>query len=129
MSHAIFSDAAQAALRAKHPPFRGVKPGPAAKRTPPARRPEKALPMPASVRGVALEVCSARGVTLDQLTGLRGVVRLCAARDEAMWRASEIRNASGGRLHSLAQIGRYFGGRDHTTARAAILRHERRMVG
>lgn len=58
--------------------------------------------------------------------------RLVHARQEAFWLARQQRRASGKcaghAQHSYPQIGKFFGGRDHTTVLHGKRQHEKRML-
>ncbi len=60
------------------------------------------------------EVCRFYGVTLAELTGDKRTRRIVLPRQVAMYLARELTDAS------LPQIGRAFGGRDHTTVMYAV---------
>lgn len=79
------------------------------------------------IRAIAEEVAARHGYEVKDLIGPSRYKRLCAARFEAMWLARRERRADGLYLYSMPQIGRFFGGRDHTTVLNAIRRHEERM--
>lgn len=71
---------------------------------------------------VAEEVCQAREVTLVELRGLSRVARIATARAEFMALAyAETKQ-------SLPAIGRWLGGRHHTTILHGIRAHERRAA-
>ena len=63
----------------------------------------------ATIADVMKAVCEHHGVTIDQLKSKRRTQDLALARQTAMYLAREIVGAT------LTQIGRAFGGRDHTT--------------
>jgi chromosomal replication initiation ATPase DnaA len=79
-------------------------------------------PMPEWARPIAQEVADRHGVTVEQLTGLSRLGRIAHAR-QAAYAALRSRGQV-----SLYQIGCWFGGRDHSTIRAGILRHEKRAT-
>lgn len=58
--------------------------------------------------------------------GRRGPDPVVLARDEAMWRYRQEVRPNGSRF-TLTQVASAFGLKDHTSARTAIARHERRM--
>ncbi len=60
------------------------------------------------------EVCRFEGLTLSELTGDKRTRRVVRPRQIAMYLARELTDAS------LPQIGRAFGGRDHTTVMYAV---------
>lgn len=62
-----------------------------------------------SMRDIALAVCRCFGFTLAELKSPVRRQSLVAARNVAMWLTRELAGKS------LQEIGRYFGGRDHTT--------------
>jgi chromosomal replication initiator protein len=61
------------------------------------------------LRRVAHETARRCGVALSELRGMSRRRSVVAARNLAMWLARQLTG------HSLARIGAYFGGRDHTT--------------
>jgi chromosomal replication initiator protein len=65
---------------------------------------------------IILQTASERDLSASQLTGKQRTARIAQARHEAVLRAHET-----GR-YSLSQIGRAFGGRDHTTILNSIKR-------
>lgn len=71
---------------------------------------------------IALEVCQARGVTLDDLRGRSKAKAVAWPRQEFM----ALAYAQAGQ--SLPAIGRWLDGRDHTTVMQGIRRHERRAA-
>lgn len=75
---------------------------------------------PNRMRLIAQQVAEAHGLTVDDLVGPKLPKRYVHPRHEAMWR---IRHLG---VFSLTQVGRFFGGRDHTTVRHGVQAHERR---
>jgi hypothetical protein len=61
------------------------------------------------------------GLTADQLNGAQRNANIVRARHEAMWLISKCTG------WSLVQIGKAFGGRDHSTVISAIRRHQERI--
>lgn len=74
-----------------------------------------------SAREIIAEVAERHNLTPADLSGERRTRLIAAARQEAMY---ELRQRT--RL-STPQIGRYLGGRDHTTVLYGILAHQRRI--
>lgn len=70
---------------------------------------------------IALDVGKKHGVKLNEITSIRRARYIVLARDEALWRCRNETSLS------FPQIGRLFGGRDHSTILVAIRRHEKRM--
>lgn len=68
----------------------------------------------AKVREIAFQVCHVSGVSYVDLISHRRQADIVRARQFAMWRA---KNET---LRSYPEIGRRFGGRDHSTAIAAV---------
>lgn len=66
-------------------------------------------------------ICIKYRLTMDELVGDRRSARIARPRQEGYWLASKLTGCS------LAQIGAYFGGRDHTTILHGIRRHEERL--
>jgi hypothetical protein len=86
--------------------------------TPPA---DAELP-PITVAEIAKQTAERYGVTVNEIKSARRGHRLVCARQEAMWRA---RNETS---HSLPCIGRFLGGKDHTTVIYGIRKHEERIA-
>lgn len=80
------------------------------------------LPTPSapSMAAIALEVAERYDLTVDDLRGRDRDRYLSRARQEAMWHM--VQNGK-----SLTQIGRFLGGRDHTTIIAGAKAHALRM--
>ncbi len=72
-------------------------------------------------RRIALEVCSKHQIQLNELISPRRSREVVRARHECFWRLKKETSLS------FPQIGRYFGGRDHTTVLHGIRAHEKRM--
>lgn len=88
---------------------------------------------PMSLHEVAFYVAAKHGVSVADLTiphGEEGAMRwdVSHPRQEAYWLASKQRRSDDKRRHSLPQIGRFFGGRDHSTVIFGIRAHEKRMA-
>lgn len=81
------------------------------------------IPMSGTPRwkAIALEVAAKHGVRFNDLLSTRRNRASVAARHEAFWRCREETNMT------LPQIGRMFGGRDHSTVTHGIQKHEKRM--
>jgi hypothetical protein len=70
---------------------------------------------------IAREVCEKHGVSMIDLVSARRDKKVAVARHEAFWRCrTETRL-------SLPQIGKRFGGRDHTTVLHGVNKHKERM--
>lgn len=76
--------------------------------------------MPAWKR-IALEVCVKHQIGFNEIISHRRDKYVVAARQEAMWRCKNETPMS------YPEIGRRFGGRDHTTAIHSFKAHEKRM--
>jgi len=63
---------------------------------------------------IARVVCEVMGVRQDQLTGSSRARRTCQARQSAMYLARQLTDAS------LSEIGRFFGGKTHSTVKYAV---------
>lgn len=68
------------------------------------------------------EVAKKHGMPASEIKSDRRHQAVVIARHEAIWRCRHET------LNSLCQIGRAFGGKDHTTVLNAIRRHEQRMA-
>lgn len=75
-----------------------------------------------TMRQIAEEVAARYGVTVDALTGQSSKKVFVVPRQEAMWRMVQTNR------WSQPQIGKFFGGRDHTTVLHATRAHEKRMA-
>lgn len=82
-----------------------------------ARMPPPRKPWHAFVREVAIK----HGLTLADLIGPYRAPKVAHARQEAMWVLFQERR------WSYPQIGRFFGGRDHTTIMHGVRRHQSRL--
>lgn len=72
-------------------------------------------------RGILLAVCGKHGVSMADLCGDRRVKYIATARHEACYRlATET-------TWTLARIGSFVGGRDHSTVSNSIKQHKKRM--
>lgn len=76
-----------------------------------------------SVAHVLLELSSRYGVPVAALTGQRRTDEICVIRHAAFAEVKARRPN-----WSLTQIGRAFGGRDHTTVLYGLRRHHARMA-
>lgn len=72
------------------------------------------------MKTIATRVALAHGFQLEDLTGPARTKRVAHVRHEAMWEIYETG------LFSYPQIGRFFGGRDHTTVICGCRAHEAR---
>lgn len=73
------------------------------------------------VRGIIAEVAQAHRLQPRDLTGHDRFAHMILARHEAIWRVRVETKISS------PQIGRFFGGRDHTTILWACRRHQQRL--
>lgn len=72
-------------------------------------------------RLIAREVAAKHGVPMSDMWSSRRNVEAVAARHEAFWRCKNETTMS------LPQIGRRFGGRDHTTVLHGIKKHQAKL--
>ena len=79
-------------------------------------------PPPLTMKEIIRQVAQKYGYTAFELKSARRARGLVRARHEAMWVCRKQTQ------NSLPQIGRAFGGRDHTTVLHACRRHEERMA-
>lgn len=77
---------------------------------------------PSPMMKICMEVARKHRLRPDELRGPRREKEIVVARHEAMWRCRGETGAS------TAQMGRFFGNRDHSTVVNAIKRHEERMA-
>jgi hypothetical protein len=70
---------------------------------------------------IAMEVGKKHGVTLNELQSVRRSKPIVIARHECFWRCRHETSLS------FPQIGKLFGGRDHSTVLHGIASHEQRM--
>lgn len=75
------------------------------------------------IKDVILSVCDRRGVTYPEIISQQRRRSIAWPRQEAMYECSKATGAS------LPEIGRAFGGRDHTTVLHGIRKHKERMAG
>lgn len=78
---------------------------------------------------IVADVAFERDVSEGDLIGPSRARWISHPRQEAMWRCYEEHRANGLRVYSLPSIGRFFGGRDHTTVLHGIRAHEKRIKG
>jgi chromosomal replication initiation ATPase DnaA len=71
---------------------------------------------------IAEAISKAHGIGVAELKGPSRLQAISIARFELMWRLYAIRRADGSRAYSLPMIGRFLGGRDHTTILHGIRR-------
>lgn len=72
---------------------------------------------------IATRIAESHGLTLDDLKGPERCRRVAWPRQEAYAAIYETG------CYSFAQIGRFFGGRDHSTVQKGLKRHAARMCG
>lgn len=70
---------------------------------------------------IAAEIAAMHGVTVADQIGPSRIATIARARHHAMWRMYQEPHLS------LTMIGRYLGGRDHTTVLYGIRRHQLRI--
>lgn len=80
------------------------------------------LPAPPSLVRIAAGVAEAHGLTIELLRGDRRDLRIAHPRQEVMALADDAG-------YSLSEIGRFLGGRDHSTVRHGIDAHRARRAG
>ncbi len=78
-------------------------------------------PKPPTIRAIQVAVAARFGVTVLDLLSDRQGVAIARPRQVAMWIARHVT------LHSLPEIGRCFGERDHTTVMHAVRRVDELM--
>lgn len=88
---------------------------------------------PMSMPEIAFFVAAKHNVTVDALrepSDKMGARRdaISTPRHEAFWLARQQKRADGSPRYSLGMIGRYFGGRDHTTVLHGSRAHQRRLA-
>jgi chromosomal replication initiator protein len=94
----------------------------------------EALEIPTATRLPTMrEICSLvadrYGLTVDDLIGQSRARHIAHPRQEAMYLMYEQRWAvSGNRRYSMPQIGRFLGGRDHTTVLHGYRKHTARLL-
>ena len=76
---------------------------------------------------VAKPIADAYGVTIADLKGSIRSRKFTIPRQHFMWMARRVTTESGAHRWSTPQIGRYLGGRDHTTVLHGISAHQARM--
>lgn len=81
-----------------------------------------------TIAEIADDVARRHGVSVGDLKSPARYRHIVRARQEAMYLAYQERRPDGRRVYSLLQIGRWFGGRDHTTALFGVRRHEGRLA-
>lgn len=86
---------------------------------------ETFLPLPPLQhwKRIALEVASKHGLTMETLIGRRGRIKYTVARGEAMTRIRNEVRYRDGRPPSVATIGQWFDGRDHTSVLNAMKKY------
>lgn len=76
---------------------------------------------------IAEAVARKHRISVKDLKGAYRGRTVAWPRQEAMWLAYQEVWPDGRHVYSLPQIGRYFGGRDHTTALHGVRRHQQRL--
>ena len=87
---------------------------------------------PQTLAQIALHVALKHGLTVEELRAPSAkdeTTRRDYAwpRQEAFWMARQLRYPKGDYRYSSVQIGRYFGGRDHTSVLWGVRQHEARL--
>ena len=82
---------------------------------------------PVGWRPIVDEVCAEYGVTFDDMRSARWSGGLNEARAKAFWRLKTEISVQG-RVPHNAEIGRWFGGKDHSTVSLALKRY-RETIG
>jgi len=77
--------------------------------------------VPVRLDDIARVVCEVMAVRQDQLTGSSRARRTCQARQSAMYLARHLTDAS------LSEIGRFFGGKTHSTVKYAVQKVSERI--
>lgn len=72
-------------------------------------------PVPMTMRAIAEDVCARRNITLAELISHTRTKRVAGPRHEFMWLCRQVRRLNGHHRFSFPQIGRFLGGRDHST--------------
>jgi chromosomal replication initiator protein len=85
--------------------------------------------IPGTLREIALETCAQYGLSLADLTGQSRKREHAHPRHVFMWRARQVFHHTGGHRHSLPKIGRFLGGRDHTSVLHGVKRYARKEWG
>jgi chromosomal replication initiation ATPase DnaA len=80
------------------------------------------------MRAIADEICARHGLTLVELTGPRQPRKIAHARFEFMERCREILRPDGANRYSTTMIGRFLGGRDHSTVVKGLKRWRARRM-
>lgn len=75
-----------------------------------------------TMRAIAVRVCEKHHIAMADLEGPSAARRFSRPRQEAMHEMAAMK------LWSLTQIGRFLGGRDHTTVLHGVRAHERRLL-
>lgn len=85
-----------------------------------AEEPEQEPSLP-PMAAIAHEVAKKHGITVNELMAHRRNKKYAYARFEFCWRAHHETR------HSYPRIGKFLGGRDHTTIMYAVTRHQERL--
>lgn len=98
-----------------------------------ALRGAQAVETPPTLPEVALQVAAKHGLTVADLRAPHGGpgskrYEFSRPRQEAYWQAWRVMRPDGARRYSLNDIGRYFGGRDHTTVLWGVRAHAARLL-
>lgn len=88
---------------------------------------------PMTLPEIAFCVAAKHGVTVDALREPSDKIgarkdSVSVPRQEAFWLARQQKRPDGSQRYSLPQIGRYFGGRDHSTVLHGSRAHQRRLA-
>lgn len=77
---------------------------------------------------IAASVAAKHGVTVDDIRGDSRKAPICRARFEFFWTARQVKLSDGAFRFSYPQLGRWAGGRDHTTAMHGFSKHEAHLA-
>lgn len=80
-----------------------------------------------SMASMVKEVADKHGLSVWDLKGYSRKRAVAHPRQEFMWRARQFRRPDGSYRYSLHQLGRFLGGRDHSTIHYGAEAHEARM--
>lgn len=81
-----------------------------------------------TIGSVAIQVGGYYRISIDELRGPARTKEIVEARQAAFYSCREVRLENGLPRWSLPQIGRWFGGRDHTTVLHGVRQHKKRLA-
>lgn len=76
-----------------------------------------------TMKAIATDVAERHGLTVEDLRGDERRQGVSRPRQEAMWMMRQVKWADGTNRYSYPRIGRFLGGRDHSTIIAGERRH------